>query len=142
MIVGFSYNNGIVSKIIRKMTRSECSHCYIYDKEHGLVFHAQGASVKALSYENFKHKNTIVWETPATSIDWDWTIAQLGKSYGFLTLVGFCIPLLFNKKNPFNDSDYTLICSELVAKSMGIANAEKVRPDQLLSHLRDGKPLT
>lgn len=147
MMVGFSYSNKILSRIIRKATRSECSHCYIYDPDTGLVFHAQGMSVHAVSYENFKKKNVIVWESgetgmPFSDTDWNWLRNQLGKPYGSATLIGHIIPLLFSKRNPFNDSDYSFTCSELVARWAGIQNAERARPDQLLAYLRDGKPLT
>jgi len=146
MMVGFSYSNKILSRIIRKATRSECSHCYILDPDAGLVFHAQGMTVHALSYENFKKQNVIVWESGETGIpfshtDWNWLRNQLGKPYGTATLIGHAIPLLFNTPNPFNDSDYSFTCSELVARWAGIKNAERARPDQLLVYLRDGKPL-
>jgi len=146
MIVGFSYSNKILSRIIRKATRSECSHCYILDPASGLVFHAQGMTVHALSYDNFKKKNIVVWESSDAGVelsegDWVWLRNQLGKPYGAGTLVGHIIPLLLNKPNPLNDSDYSFTCSELVARWAGIKNAERARPDQLLSYLRDGKPL-
>jgi hypothetical protein len=147
MMVGFSYSNKILSRIIRIATRAECSHCYILDPDAGLVFHAQGMTVNAVSYENFKKKNVIVWESGETGMsfsdtDWNWLRNQLGKPYGTATLIGHILPLLINKSNPFNDSDYSFTCSELVARWAGIKNAERARPDQLLAYLRDGKPLT
>lgn len=141
MIIGFSKRNELLSRVIKYATKSECSHCYIYDPNSGLVFHAQGLFVHAVSYANFKSKNDIVWETTPQTIDWEWLREQLGKSYGTLTLIGHIIPLLTNKQNPFNDSDYSFTCSELVARCMGIENAERARPDHLLRHLRDGLPL-
>lgn len=146
MMVGFSYSNKILSKMIRWFTRSECSHCYILDPEMGLVFHAQGMTVHALSYENFKKKNVIVWESgetgmPFSHTDWNWLRNQLGKPYGTATLLGHAVPLLLNRPNPLNDSDFSFTCSELVARWAGIKNAERARPDQLLAYLRDGKPL-
>lgn len=141
MIIGFSTRTGFISWLIRKITKSACSHCYMYDPEMGLIYHAQGMSVHALSYTNFLKKNKIVWETEAVALDWIWLREQLGKPYGTLTLLGFILPMLFKAKNPFSDSEHSFVCSELVARSMNIADSEKATPASLLSHLRDGKPL-
>lgn len=137
MIIGFSTHNGPLAWIIRKVTRSECSHCYLYDPETGLIFHAQGMKVQALSYSNFLKKNKIVWETEALNVDWIWLREQLGKPYGVGTLVGFILPLIFKIKNPFSDSDHSFVCSELVARSMNLEDAEKATPGSLLKLLRD-----
>lgn len=141
MIIGFSKRKALLSKIIQWATKSECSHCYVYDPESGLVYQAQGLYVHALSYTNFIKKNQVVWETEALGVDWIWLREQLGKPYGVATLVGHIVPLLLNKPNPFNDSDYSFTCSELVARAMGITGAERATPDHLLRYLRDGQPV-
>lgn len=141
MIVGFSTRDAWSSKIVRYFTKSECSHCFLYDPELGIIYHAQGLMVHALSYTNFVKKNKIVWQTAPQKIDWLWLREQLGKPYGTFTLLGHIIPILFKKRNPFNDSDHSLICSELVARCMSIEGAESKTPNDLMLYLRDGKPL-
>jgi hypothetical protein len=141
MIIGFSKRKALLSRLIQFITKSECSHCYIYEPESGLVYHAQGLKVNALSYTNFRNRNTVVWETEAIKVDWIWLREQLGKPYGMLSLIGYLMPILFNRKNPFNDSDHSFVCSELVARSLEIPNAEKATPDDLIRHLRDSTPL-
>lgn len=141
MQIGFSKSRKIGSRIIRSITRSETSHCFLYEPSCGLVYHASGSKVHAISFSNFMEHNEIVWLSDAKQVDWIWLREQLGKKYGFLTLVGFGISLLLRCKNPFKDGEYSLICSELVSRALSIEGAEDKRPDQLLKYLRDGLPL-
>lgn len=133
MRIGFSTSNSLISKIIRKLTRSKVSHTYLRHniEGHELVLHANQHGVEFDKYSDFYKKFTIVAEYTLEMADAQekafvfYAIQQVDRPYDFLSLIGFGWVLLnkaFNRKvrNPFrNKSAY--FCSELMVTSLQAA---------------------
>jgi len=133
MKIGFSTSNSVISKIIRKLTRSEVSHTYLKHniEGHDLVLHANEHGVEFDKYVDFNRKFTIVAEYDLIMTDAQekafifYAVQQVDRPYDFLALVGFAWVLLnkaFKRKigNPFkNKAAY--FCSELMLTSLQAA---------------------
>jgi hypothetical protein len=106
------------------------------------MIHASHLQVGLTSFTAFKKENT-VYKEYVVNIKEErikWLYDQTDKSYGFLTLVGFCLVLigkLFKRewKNPWTDGERSFICSELVAETLELKNPELVTPKDLLDYL-------
>jgi hypothetical protein len=64
IIVGFSYQNKILSKLIRMTTKSNVSHTYIrgiYNVGEMLI-HAHGLDVNFTTFSKFRDENIVVSE--------------------------------------------------------------------------------
>lgn len=100
------------------------SHTYaMWDTPWGGVeiFEASGSSVKLVSYEQWKKKNTIVFEKSYVVTREEFYLVQkhlrplLGTPYGVVQVFGIFLAIKLRlKKNPFSDRNGTLICSELI----------------------------
>lgn len=137
-VIGFSRSNKILSKLIQWVTKSKVSHTYLrFYNNPSIVFHAQKTSVRAVGSSTFLQENEIVreFEVEITPEKYRWFTEQLGKSYGFLTLIGFILPIFFKLKNPFNDGESSFVCSELVGVMMDIPNPEDLTPELLYKDL-------
>lgn len=131
--IGFSTTNKLLSRIIRKLTRSRASHAFLVyrDVDFGrdMVMEAVGHGFRLVPYDGFQRRNTIVAEiTPAYSIEQglrravDW----LGANYDKGGLVGMAYLLVLRwlrlrsrsvrLKNPLAASR-ALFCSEAVARA-------------------------
>ena len=153
IIVGFSRNNKILSKLIRIVTRSSVSHVYvripsgIANPEY-MVYQASGLAVNAEGYGHFQTHAEIRAEFTAEFADADFLLVesflmqQLDKPYSIKQLIGMLYVIAaktcgFRVKNPFSDSDHSYICVEYVAKALGITGAEEMTPDDLMGYLID-----
>lgn len=160
MKIGFSTSNSVISKIIRKLTKSKVSHTYIkcHIEGHDLVLHANQHGVEFDKYKDFKKKFKIVAEYDIKFVDaqekvfLSHAIKQLDRPYDFLSVAGF-LWVLLNKsfgrqvKNPFkNKAAY--YCSELIVASLnaahfpGVADLDRniTSPEDLLTFF-DKHPL-
>jgi hypothetical protein len=155
MKIGFSTSNSVVSKIIRKLTKSKVSHTYIkcQVERYDVVLHANQHGVEFDKYNDFDRKFEIVaeYDLKLTAEQEDafmaYAIRQLDRSYDFLGVAGFMWVLLnrsFGRKvkNPFsNKSAY--YCSELIICSLQAAqfvgselfDKDLVTPEELLVFL-------
>lgn len=84
-----------------------------------LVLQATRAGVAALSYETFKTHNTIVGlkrvEIAQQADDaFAYCVKKLGTPYGFLAVIAIGLGI------HYEDGEKTLICSEYVARALGI----------------------
>jgi hypothetical protein len=144
IIVGFSHGKTIFSKLISFLTRQEISHCYTRipfegDEKLSTVFHAAGFNVHYMNYNYFKtFQKKIISEYKIELTDEQWLEAQkfrfenAGKPYGWKQILGY-LWILINKKlnNPWADGDKSHVCVEVVAKSLGLPDAEKLLPHEL-----------
>lgn len=144
--IGFSYQDKWLSKLIRWATNSPVSHSYIRDisDSEDLVIHAHGLNVSIVPYDIFSIDNKVVkeFEYDMDEQSLSWLYDQTTKSYGVLTLLGFVWVMLGKKlgkqwKNPFSDNNKSFVCSELVAKSIGMENAEGITPFELLNYFEN-----
>lgn len=134
MIIGFSSSNGLIGRIIKKLTRSKVSHTYIiFDAaDIKLIIQADWKGVDVEYYEIVKQKNNIVAEyqillnSEEEHLALGYAFQQLTKAYDYLAIIGFAI-VLINKmfgrqiKQPFrNRSAY--FCSELAITALQAAN--------------------
>ena len=133
MKIGFSTSNSLVSKIIRKITKSKVSHTYIkcQVEKYDVVLHANQNGVEFDKYTDFDRKFDIVaeYDLKLTAEQEDafmlYAVRQLDRPYDFLGVAGFLWVLVnrsFNRKvkNPFsNRSAY--YCSELIISSLQAA---------------------
>ena len=121
--VGFSCAPGPLSFVVRKLTRSEASHCFFSFKLAGtpLVLHADHRGVSIESRKIFDAENKTVGEFQLlTGLDAciDELLADLGRPYDYGGLVGQGWVLLgqtFGRRweNPLQ-SNNAWYCSELV----------------------------
>lgn len=122
--VGFSRNDGIVSSVIRWITRSKVSHCWFSFKMANtpLLFHADFLGVCIGSKAAFALENTVVAEFEMR-IDFapviDEMLRDLGAAYDYAGIVGHLWVLLgrvFGRQweNPLQRKD-RWYCSEMVS---------------------------
>lgn len=160
MRIGFSTSNSVISKIIRKLTKSKVSHAYIkcQIEKYDVVLHANAHGVEFDKYDDFDRKFKIVYEYDLALTDeqerkfMEYAIRQLDRPYDFLGVAGF-LWVLTNRslgrkvKNPFrNRSSY--YCSELILASLQAAgfdgadqlDKDLVTPEDLVVFL-DNHPL-
>lgn len=144
MIIGFSrpktYNP--LSWAIMKFLGTTYSHTYIVFTVNStgqqVVYQANRHGVNCIEYENFKKINVIIEEIPVSlnnrTSALKFCIDHLGKSYSILTLFA----ILFNVK--FGDGTKYFICSELVARALGIErkNIDNITPLELKTIIEKG----
>jgi len=131
--VGFSTTNALLSRLIRRLTRSRASHAFLVyrdvDFERDMVMEAVGNGFRIVPYDGFRRHNTVVAEfTPAHPVDRglrravDW----LGAAYDARGLLGMALVLVVRwlrlrsrsvrLRNPLAASR-ALFCSEAVARA-------------------------
>lgn len=134
MRIGFSTTNGIISRLIKWLTRSKASHSYIYFKMAGeaMVLHATAHGVNMDYYPKFKNKNKIIAEYKVNLVEekeqdaLSYAFKKVDQPYDYLAIVGFLWVLIlksFGKKakNPFpNRSAY--FCSEIAIEALKAAD--------------------
>jgi len=136
MIIGFSTTDKLVSKILRRITRSEASHSYVLFQVAGetMVIHANQQGVNCDYYNKFCRKNKIVVEykllitKDAEQCALSHAIRLLDKKYDFGSIIGFGWVLLnrvFGRrvKNPF-PSRSAYQCSEFALEEMRCAGLQ------------------
>ena len=152
MYVGFSTTGGVLSSLIRWITRSKVSHTFIRFNVYGedMLLHSTQHGVNLDYYSKFKKKKKIVAEykltltAPNEKSAISYALKKVDSPYDYLAILGFLWVLTaksFGKKvkNPFpNRSAY--FCSELVVRALMAANfkgadqlyPEKTSPEDLV----------
>lgn len=152
--IGFSSNKKLSSLIIRKLTGSSVSHCYVRipvpEMGTSVVFHAQGFNLHYIQYDYFlSHGNKVVEEVDIELTEEEWAKAEMfrvyecGKKYSYSQLMGYGWVLLgkaLGRKwsNPFADGSHGYVCVEVVCQMLGISDGESMTPQELLEHLTSG----
>lgn len=144
IVVGFSKGATVFGSIIRLMTGSKISHCYVrlpfeHDPSLSVIFHAAGFNVHYMNYEYFKtFQKEIVseWEIELTEEQWKHAqkvrFEQAGKPYGWFQILGYIMVLISRRwNNPLSDGNRSHVCVEIAAKMLGIKNAENLLPHEL-----------
>lgn len=119
--VGFSTSPAWYSRLIKDVTKSECSHTFIVADFMGvdLVFEEGtfGFTVRTLA-DLAAHDTIVEIITPKVPLDVGFVASfkQLGQPYGYLVLLGMAFVMLGRKfgkhwKNPLK-SAHSMICSE------------------------------
>ncbi len=125
-------------------TRSKISHTYI--RSGNIVNQASGLEVNQVGYDYFLTYSDVVDELEIQITDEQYEAGQeflrksLGKPYSMLQLFGFgwvMINRSFGRKvhNPASNGDHSYICVELVARYLGIPDAEDLTPEDLYEML-------
>jgi hypothetical protein len=153
--IGFSKTNGPLSRIIRYVTKSKVSHCFIRFAWLGRfwVLEADLLGVVMVPWEKFTSRNTVVaMFAPPGLLDLDLLPAfeRLGASYDYAGIVGILwvrlgLWLKRHWNNPIS-SDRGWFCSELICEMLqaaGIPGTEAlessdITPDDLY-HLLGGE---
>lgn len=127
LTVGFTTSKHWYSGIIRRETRSECSHTFLVFPFRGRNMVAEegdaGWSIRTLD-ALLETDTLIALLPPKVALDkgFDESLVDLGQRYGWWTLFGMAFVMAarrFGKKvrNPLASS-HSMICSERVAKVM------------------------
>jgi hypothetical protein len=131
LTVGFSRSPRLLSKIIRWVEGSEVSHVYIKFRsdflERDIIYEASGTEVKFVNEFTFLKRSEVIAEFDLSIPVQEYRRAvqyamdQVGKPYGFLSLIGLGLVKVANKfgyrtKNVFKDGNRAYICSELTAE--------------------------
>lgn len=125
ILVGFSTQNSLPSRIIRKITKSSVSHAWLLLRGSfmglDMVLEASSSGFHLTPYETFRSRNIIV-ETvePVAPLDDGVRLAAswLGSRYDFTGLLGSVIVqigrwLRRKWRNPF-DASRAMFCSEAI----------------------------
>lgn len=158
--IGFSTSNGLISRLIRKITGGETSHCFIVFTMEGshydptLVFESGNKGPAFVDFGEFIKSNRIIdlFDSKVDLIDpIEKYSKQLSKDYDFAGLVGGVVVQIGRAlgktwRNPFNTKNLT--CVELTlgilvdAKYPGIeqfSDYAVVTPQDLLDFFRKGE---
>lgn len=128
----FKFN--IVSWLIKKFLGTKYSHASISFElsDRVVVFEASHGEVHMVEYTNWLMQNKIIksftiQKNAEEQRDiLNYLIDNCNDKYGSLTLLG----ILFNTKLGI-DGDKKFICSELVAKALGLSDNDKTTPRDL-----------
>ncbi len=136
VIVGFSTHKGAFSSLIRFVTNSKVSHCYIRIPvpEYGesMVFQASGLWVNYCNYGIFQEKNKVIEEYEIEVEDDVYAFGEMlrvmeaGKPYSMKEIFGLLWVLAMRGlgvkvKNPGRDGSNSYICVELAMLCVGLA---------------------
>lgn len=127
--VGFSTTGGWLSRIIRRITGSPVSHCFVvyHSSAFGkdMVLEASGQGFRVMSWRRFDKENKLVAIyrlKVADELAHD-ALARLGDrlgdAYDTLSLFGYLLRKWFRLKRVPFDSRNKLVCSEAVALFLG-----------------------
>jgi hypothetical protein len=139
-LIGFSTPRSFnpVSWLVRRFTRSECSHCFFLywddDFECDMVLEAHELGFRLITWQRFIRKNRIIaLVEPAWPLDTGFLkLGQwVGSAYDFGGLFGQAVVQLgrwFQRKwrNPFRSSR-SMFCSESIARCMQWASHPDAR---------------
>lgn len=151
LVIGFSTNNMIGSRLIEWGTNAPMAHCYIRVNDY--IFHSTGYNgVHWTTVSHFEKYSDIVDEIPIeidTNIFADFVKEHEGKPYSKINIIGFALVVIGKKigipikKNPLQDSTRALFCSELIALLLGCNESESMSPKDIhdyLTNLRQQNP--
>jgi len=125
--VGFSTTNFIVSRIIRRLTKSEVSHTFFAYLAFGRlwVLEAGFLGICIVPLDKFAKKNQIILLVPVKELnteDLSSAMDRLGDAYDFGGLFGGIFPIIGHWlkrkwKNPW-DNTKAMFCSELIVTTL------------------------
>lgn len=98
--------------------RSNFSHVAISFElfEREVIFHANNFRVNIeapeIFYKHYEVKSIAVRKIMVEDM-MTYLFSHVGKSYGYLTLIGIALSRIFKIKNPWRDKSKSFICSEL-----------------------------
>jgi hypothetical protein len=146
----FTYSNKWGSKLIRSILQEPVSHVAILD--NGYVTHSTlDKGVHVLPLAKFREHNIVLWAVAIPSVDREYLLAQLTKSYGakydwkafiFLGLRRLAMSLLPKKwhakipKVNLWQASNMFICTELVQQLSGVPLDALMTPKQLFHVVR------
>lgn len=122
----------IFSRFVRLIERSEFSHVAFYFYNQNIVVHSTHYRLNAESISLFTDKNQIMKHICVELDSYRsyklkrFIYENLGKKYGYLTILGVLISRIFKIKNPLADGDKTFFCSEMVARGLKL---DKFNPE-------------
>ena len=130
--------------LIRFCTGQKITHCYQRlpyegNSQLSIVFHAAAFNVHYLNYHLFQtYQKEIISEWEITVSEAEFAAAQeiryeeAGKPYGWTQILGYLWVLVGKKhKNPLSDGKKTHVCVELIARILGIDDAESLLVHEL-----------
>lgn len=129
VVLGFSYGNGWLSKIIKWFINSDVSHTYIKIKkglmDSNICFHSDPEGVVIQLEETFNAENNVVEEYEIEDERVEKSITRnlkfLGKKYDYMRLVNWAWFIAFKRwvklkmKNP-TEAPGKIICVDLVIR--------------------------
>lgn len=146
LIVGFSRNKGLFSRLINLICGDKETHCFMYIpapqipgilNDVNVIYHAAALNVHYISEENFfkmsKGQEILsLWEIPVTKERAAWAkrqrFVEAGKKYGISLIFGHLAKILLkrlfnlNIKTPFSDGKESYICVEVCCNQLGITD--------------------
>jgi len=132
---------------IMKVLGVNYSHAYlVFDVESTeqlVIYQANRSGVICTSFKSFAEHNTIVESIEIESKEKRtkalfFCIDKLGRPYSLLTVISIYLKKKFGINPKYNDGENAFICSELVARALGI-NADYVDsmdPKELMELLK------
>lgn len=158
MIIGFStHKNNPLSAIIRFLTKSKASHCFVVTNLYGkdLVVQSGEFGVGLDYYTRFAKKNNVVLKyeisVPNEQKAMEYVMSQMGASYDYLGLLGagwVVLMRMFGKKvkNPLSQNG-ELFCSQFVVKTLCAGQREDycaldaatISPEELIERFNSDK---
>lgn len=117
--VGFSFNDNFLSRLMCKAMSQQYSHVFLLFEiaDRKLVFHCTRHNVNVMGWEEFQKHNKII-KMVERSVQYaealDYSISKLGTPYGYLAVIAIELGI------HFEDGEKTLICSEFVARALGL----------------------
>lgn len=148
--IGFSKSKkklAIGSMAIRLFEGTKFSHVYIKHNtryEIPIIYQATGAGVNFVSMNSFNKHHEIVDEfnIQVTDDNFDrymkFALSNSGDEYSHMQILGIALAKIFRlDKNPFYESKYGYVCSELVFTALGEMGTIKIDKDSNLVTPRD-----
>jgi hypothetical protein len=145
--IGFSTTGGPISRIIRWVTATRASHCFIRYRcgtfGDEMVLEATGAGFRVMSWRRFDRANKLVaiyrlkLDRECMRGGFMKLAHRLGDAYDTLSLVGYLLRSWFSlRRVPFN-SRKKLVCSEAVALylqhcGVAVGNRNVITPRDLM----------
>jgi hypothetical protein len=145
MKIGFSSSNKPLAKLIRYVTKSKWSHCFVVLGEINgvqIIGEAKAPHIRLMPITKIEDEIEIIelQDTENSELALLELLSLTGKNYGYFQLVGFLWSKLFKKVNPFTDN---YVCSEYVAlflKSAGIFSEDidenNITPQEIYERLK------
>lgn len=139
--IHFTKSNKIGSRIIRKVTGEDVSHCVL--EKNGIVLHSTFTGVEIVPLRVFKEENTILYTISGTKTDVKFAEVidkYWGAKYDFFALLGLGIrllwPRLMPKRNLWQVSGMFL-CTEFVTSVLGGRENSEITPYKLYLRLKE-----
>lgn len=120
-LVGFSYHDSFISKLIATKLGRNYSHVFMLFEcqNEYIVLHATRKGISALSWDTFQSKNKIIKMVEMTdeakvSKAFHYCVSKLGITYGYLAILAIALGI------HYQDGEKTMICSEYIANALDL----------------------